>query len=59
MRATRGYDTFEEFEREELCAKRNNAWTIAELVDDFTIVEELDLDRRYLTRRLSDNRRPL
>jgi hypothetical protein len=44
MRATRGYDTFEEFEREELCAKRNNAWTIAELVDDFTIVEELDLE---------------
>ena len=44
MRATRGYDTFEEFEREELGAKRNNAWTIGELVDDFTIVDELDLD---------------
>ena len=44
MRATREYGTFEEFEREELGAKRNNTWTIEELVEDFTVVDELDLE---------------
>jgi len=44
MRATRGYDTFEEFEREELAVNRNSAWSIDDLVEDFSVNDDLDLD---------------
>jgi hypothetical protein len=44
MRSTRGYTTFEEFEREELRCNRNSAWSVDELVEDFSIQDELDLE---------------
>ena len=43
MGSTRGYNTFEEFEREELRQNRNSAWSVDELVQDFSIQDELDL----------------
>jgi hypothetical protein len=44
MRGTRGYETFEEFEREELATNRNSTWSIDELVEDFSVSDDLDLD---------------
>ena len=44
MRSVRGYTTFEEFEREELRVTRNGAWSVDELVEDFSIQDELDLE---------------
>jgi hypothetical protein len=44
MRSVRGYTTFEEFEREELRLNRNAAWSIDDVVEDFTMSEDLDLD---------------
>ncbi|MBI5491192.1 MAG: hypothetical protein HY905_27925 [Deltaproteobacteria bacterium] len=44
MGSMRGYTTFEEFEREELRLNRNSAWSVNELVEDFSLQEELDLE---------------
>lgn len=44
MRGSKGYDSFQEFAREELHACRTNAWSIDELVDDFILGDDLDLD---------------
>ncbi|MBI5500065.1 MAG: hypothetical protein HY907_07460 [Deltaproteobacteria bacterium] len=44
MGSMRGYTTFEEFEREELRQNRNSAWSVDELVEDFSLQEELDLE---------------
>ena len=43
MGSMREYNTFEEFEREELRQNRNSAWSVDELVQDFSIQDELDL----------------
>jgi hypothetical protein len=43
MRSTRAYDTFEEFEREELRVNRSTVWSLDELVEDF-VIEDLELD---------------
>ena len=43
MRSTRAYETFEEFEREELRVNRSSVWSLDELVEDF-VVEDLELD---------------
>ncbi len=43
MRSTRAYDTFEEFEREELRVNRSSVWSLDDLVEDF-VIEDLELD---------------
>ena len=44
MRGSKGYGSFQEFAREELYACRTDAWSIDELVDDFILGDDLDLD---------------